>query len=58
MVKNLDGGGMWQMFPSKEQALHDYLQARVRGTVVIVRNPGDTDAKFGPREDAEDLPID
>lgn len=58
MVNDLGVWARWQGFLTKEQAMHDYLQARVQGTVKIVQNANDTNDQFGPPKDAEDLPID
>ena len=58
MVEDLGFRARHQKFDTKEEALHDYLQACVRGTVEVVRDPGDSVDRYGPPEDAEDLPID
>jgi hypothetical protein len=57
MVLGLGGRSIHQGYTSKEEALDDYLNARTRGWVKIVRNAADTNEQFGHPNDAEDLPI-
>jgi len=57
MVKDLGSEASWQGFPSFQEALDDYLTAREKGWVRIIRRPGDSVAVFGPRHAAEDLPV-
>lgn len=58
MVEGLQFWAMHQSFSMKEEAVHGYLQAHIQGTVEIVRGPNDSNAKYSPPEDAENLLID
>ncbi|KIJ91641.1 hypothetical protein K443DRAFT_53805, partial [Laccaria amethystina LaAM-08-1] len=45
-------GGLAVGFKTHDAAMHDYLSAKRKGLVRVVRNPGD-DILFGPRSEAE-----
>jgi len=47
----------YQGFANLEEAVADYLEARERGWVRVVRLPGDSTAVFGPKYNAEDMPL-
>jgi len=55
LVHGLGRDGCCQSFANYEQAMHDYLTARDKDWVKVVRQPGDSVEVYGPVDDAEDL---
>lgn len=55
LVEGLGARASRQTFSSYDEALIDYLEARRKGLVKVVRLANDNDAQWGPVESAEDL---
>ena len=51
LVKKVSGSH-YKSFPTHEQALTHYYEAKRNGRVEVIRNPGDDDI-YGPRSEAE-----
>ena len=55
MVEGLGEQASYQSFPSFAAAINDYLVAREKGYVKVVRLPSDSEVEFGDVNFAEDL---
>jgi len=55
LVEGLGSRALYQGFASHEEALTDYLEARAKSWVRVIRLPGDSDVVFGDPDAAEDL---
>ena len=55
LVKGL-GNALYQGFGSFDKALEEYLKARDKDQVCVIRSLSDVDAEYGDKSVAEDLP--
>jgi len=55
LVDGLGGRALFQSFASYAEALANYLEAREKDWVRVIRDSGDSDTTYGNRDYAEDL---